>query len=90
MQWEWFDDEHAAGRWQSPVEQRTPPAGVTAGPERPTTSTSRRSPPAPPPPAPTTTGDAQADKIQHLSDLHDSGALTDEEFAAAKAKALGI
>ena len=32
----------------------------------------------------------QADEIQRLADLHASGALTDEEFAAAKAKALGI
>ncbi len=46
-------------------------------------------PPAPPPPAPTS-GDDQADEIQRLADLHASGVLTDEEFAAAKAKALGI
>jgi hypothetical protein len=31
-----------------------------------------------------------ADQIEHLAQLHASGALTDEEFAAAKAKALGI
>lgn len=37
---------------------------------------------APPPADP-------ADEIEHLSELHDSGALTDEEFAAAKAKVLG-
>jgi hypothetical protein len=37
---------------------------------------------APPPPDP-------ADEIEHLAQLHDSGALTDDEFAAAKAKALG-
>ena len=30
-----------------------------------------------------------ADEIEHLAQLHTSGALTDEEFAAAKAKALG-
>jgi hypothetical protein len=30
-----------------------------------------------------------ADEIEHLSQLHTSGALTDEEFAAAKAKILG-
>ena len=28
-------------------------------------------------------------EIEHLAQLHDSGALTDEEFAAAKAKVLG-
>jgi hypothetical protein len=38
---------------------------------------------APPPPDP-------ADEIEHLAQLHASGVLTDEEFAAAKAKALGI
>jgi hypothetical protein len=38
---------------------------------------------APPPADPT-------DQIEHLAQLHDSGALTDEEFSAAKAKALGI
>ena len=39
--------------------------------------------PAPPPADP-------ADEVEHLAQLHESGALTDEEFAAAKAKALGI
>jgi Short C-terminal domain len=37
---------------------------------------------APPPADP-------ADQIEHLAQLHESGALTDEEFAAAKANALG-
>ena len=31
-----------------------------------------------------------ADEVEHLAQLHSSGALSDEEFAAAKAKALGI
>ena len=30
-----------------------------------------------------------ADQIEHLAQLHTSGALSDEEFAAAKAKVLG-
>lgn len=30
-----------------------------------------------------------ADQIEHLAKLHASGALTDDEFAAAKAQALG-
>jgi hypothetical protein len=30
-----------------------------------------------------------ADEIEHLAKLHTSGALTDDEFAAAKAKLLG-
>ncbi len=41
-------------------------------------------PPAPPPVDPT------VEKINQLAQLHASGALTDEEFAAAKARALGI
>jgi len=31
-----------------------------------------------------------ADKVKQLADLHAAGVLTDDEFAAAKAKALGI
>jgi Short C-terminal domain len=31
----------------------------------------------------------QADEIEHLAQLHSSGALTDDEFAAAKAKIIG-
>jgi Short C-terminal domain len=30
-----------------------------------------------------------ADEIEHLAQLHSSGALSDDEFAAAKAKILG-
>jgi hypothetical protein len=41
--------------------------------------------PAPAPAAP----DSDADQLQELAQLHASGALTDEEFAAAKAKILG-
>ena len=46
-------------------------------------------PPAPAPAAPAAAGgtDTMA-KIQQLADLHASGILTDEEFAAAKAKLL--
>jgi Short C-terminal domain len=46
----------------------------------------------PPPPAPPAAApeDPTVEKINQLAELHASGALTDEEFAAAKAKALGI
>jgi hypothetical protein len=56
-------------------------------------------PPPPPPPAPAPIAAAPApaapvdptvEKISQLAQLHASGALTDEEFAAAKAQALGI
>lgn len=44
-------------------------------------------PPAAPAPAP---ADPTVEKINQLAQLHANGALTDEEFAAAKAQALGI
>jgi Short C-terminal domain len=49
--------------------------------------------PPPPPPAPVAPAapvDPTVEKISQLAQLHASGALTDEEFAAAKAQALGI
>ena len=40
--------------------------------------------------APVATGeDASIDELANLAKLHDEGALTDEEFAAEKAKILG-
>jgi Short C-terminal domain len=50
-------------------------------------------PPPPPqqaPPPDAAPEDPTVEKINQLAQLHASGALTDEEFAAAKAKALGI
>jgi len=49
-------------------------------------------PPAPeaPPPAAAPEEDPTVAKLNDLAQLHASGVLTDEEFAAAKAKALGI
>ena len=44
---------------------------------------------APPPPAASPQDDSMAE-LQNLAQLHSQGVLTDEEFAAAKAKALGI
>ena len=43
----------------------------------------------PPPPAAAPEDDTNA-QLQNLAQLHAQGVLTDEEFAAAKAKALGI
>jgi hypothetical protein len=49
---------------------------------------------APPPPAaPAPAAPAPADstaELERLAKLHESGALNDEEFAAAKAKLLGL
>jgi hypothetical protein len=46
---------------------------------------------APPPAAPAApaAGNSMADQISQLADLHQQGVLTDDEFAAAKAKLLG-
>jgi hypothetical protein len=44
---------------------------------------------APPPPAAPPEDDSMA-KLQQLGQLHTQGVLSDEEFAAAKAKVLGI
>jgi len=48
---------------------------------------------APPPQAAPAEAPAESDdatKLQELAQLHASGVLTDEEFAASKAKILGI
>jgi Short C-terminal domain len=56
----------------------------------------QQAPPPPPPapvaaaPPPAAPADPTVEKISQLAELHASGALTDEEFAAAKAQALGI
>jgi hypothetical protein len=76
---------HHRGRVQAEAQQA--PADYQEAP--PPAEPAQYAPPAdpaqyaPPPADP-------ADQIEHLAQLHTSGALTDEEFAAAKAKALGI
>jgi Short C-terminal domain len=42
-----------------------------------------------PPPAAPAAGPSMADQLQQIAALHQQGALTDEEFAAAKSKLLG-
>ena len=44
----------------------------------------------PPPPPAAEPEDDSAAQLQNLAQLHTQGVLTDEEFAAAKAKILGI
>ena len=41
-------------------------------------------------PAPAPAADTTTTKLQELASLHAQGVLSEEEFAAAKAKALGI
>ena len=45
--------------------------------------------PAPAPAPAATGGGIDYDQLEQLGKLHDAGTLTDEEFAAAKAKILG-
>jgi Short C-terminal domain len=44
----------------------------------------------PPPVASQQAGTTVPDQLARLSSLHDQGALTDDEFAAAKSKLLGL
>ena len=46
-------------------------------------------PPAAPTPAGASEGADVSDQLQELASMHASGVLSDEEFAAAKAKVLG-
>jgi Short C-terminal domain len=46
-------------------------------------------PPPPPPQAAPAQGPSMIDQLNQLNELRQQGALTDEEFAAAKAKLLG-
>ena len=50
----------------------------------------KRNTPSQPAAAPAAPADDTSAKLQELADLHAKGVLSDEEFAAAKAKALGI
>ena len=44
---------------------------------------------APPPPAQAAPDQSPADELARLAELHAQGVLTDDEFAAAKAKVIG-
>jgi hypothetical protein len=46
-------------------------------------------PQAPPPSAAPAAGPSMADQLQQIAALHQQGVLSDDEFAAAKAKILG-
>ncbi len=68
------DRKYAEAQQQAPADDYQEPA--------PADDDQEPAPAAPPPADP-------ADEIEHLAQLHASGALTDDEFASAKAKVLG-
>jgi Short C-terminal domain len=49
----------------------------------------QQAPPQQPPAAPPAAGPSMLDQLNQLTALHEQGALSDEEFTAAKAKLLG-
>lgn len=49
----------------------------------------QQAPSPPPPPAPAPAHMSAVEQLTQLAALHDQGALTDDEFAAEKAKILG-
>jgi len=63
-----------ANKYDQQTQQAAPPPEQYAAPAAP-----------PPPPA-----DDSMEQLQKLAELHTQGVLSDEEFAAAKAKILGI
>ena len=65
-----------ANRWNQQAEQQAPPPQQAYA--------------APPPQAAPADDGPDLDKLRELADLHAQGILSDEEFAAAKAKELGI
>jgi hypothetical protein len=65
-----------AGRYDNQAQQQEPPAEPAPQQAAPAAAA------APP--------DADVAKLQDLAKLHQQGVLSDEEFAAAKAKILGI
>jgi hypothetical protein len=73
-----------ANRWEQQQYAQEPPPPTYAAPP-PTYA----APPPAPAPAPAAEDDLSA-QITHLAELNRQGLLTDEEFAAAKAKLLGI
>ncbi len=66
-----------AGRWQQKEDEQAAQEAQQAAP-----------PPAPA--APAAPQDDDVAKLQNLAQLHSQGVLSDEEFAAAKAKVLGL
>jgi membrane protease subunit (stomatin/prohibitin family) len=65
-------------------------AGARMGERRAQEAAAQQQQAAAPAPAPAPASTDVSAEIQKLADLHASGALTDEEFAAMKKKTLGL
>jgi hypothetical protein len=74
-----------AARWE---QQGTMPQTAYGAP--PPQQYAEPAPPPPPPPAPAADEDDMTEQLAKLANLHNQGILSDAEFAAAKAKVLGI
>ena len=77
-------------RWAEKDAAQQPPRSTRSSSRHRSSSTPRprRLPPPPPAAAPAGGGDLVA-QLKQLGELHTQGAITDEEFTAAKAKLLG-
>jgi hypothetical protein len=79
----WAAQDQAEYEQQYAQQQQSAPPPQYAEPQY-------AAPPPPPPPAEEPSSqDEMFDQLRQLGDLHDKGILTDEEFAAQKAKILG-
>jgi hypothetical protein len=73
-------------RWAEKDAAQQPPPQYEE--QQPPPQYAQQPPPPPPPAAPAGGGDLVA-QLKQLGELHTQGAITDEEFTAAKAKLLG-
>ena len=75
-------------RWAEKDAAQQPPQQYEEEQQPPPQYAQQPPPPAPPPAAPAGGGDLVG-QLKQLGELHTQGAITDEEFTAAKAKLLG-
>ena len=81
---------HQQKKWAAKDQQAAQAAGLPAAAVRPAAAAVRATAAAVRRPGPQPAVDPTVEKINQLAALHAQGILSDEEFAAAKAKALGI
>jgi Short C-terminal domain/Domain of unknwon function (DUF3824) len=70
-------------QYQDPQYQQPPPQYQQQPPQYQAPPPQYQQPPPPPPPS---ASSPMIDQLNKLAELHDQGVLTDDEFAAAKAK----